>query len=34
MTSEIVINIDQFIKERKGLILDKFSYLLAISKSK
>ena len=34
MIPEIVINIDQFIKARKQLILDKFSYNLAVTKSK
>jgi len=34
MTSEIVKNFNQFIKIRKGLILDKFSNLLVVSKSK
>jgi len=33
MIPEIVINIDQFIEARKQLILDKFSYFLALSKS-
>ncbi len=27
MIPEIVVNIDQFIKKRKGLIQDKFSYI-------